>query len=160
MAEATAVIKTSPQPLAMTKVRTSAVMEIKPMAMANWVKGVVSRGGGLTYEKTFTPTLYNAQLPRGTAEAKSGRKTVKQLSVEQERTYHPRARASMILAMETPMDAQYAVAGKKKAGGRTSCANRNVMTAVSNRRPRDHAAHPADKKISETTTPFFALIQS
>ena len=57
------------------------------------------------YERTFNPTRYRAQLARGAARAKRGRKMVKQLSTEQLRTCHPRASARTMLAMATAMKA-------------------------------------------------------
>ena len=110
--------KTSPHPFAITNVKRRAVIETKPIATANWVRGGAGDGnGGMcplspTYESTFNPTRYNAQLPRGAAEAKRGRKTVKQFSATQPRTYHPSARASTMLAMETAMNAPNAEEGK------------------------------------------------
>src|ERR1700733_12164505 len=106
MKEAANAANAPPEPLTIMNAIMSAEMERKPMATANWVKeGVVGGKGLATYERTFNPTRYRAQLPRGAAEAKSGRKMVKQLSTEQVRTCHPSARASTILAMETAMNA-------------------------------------------------------
>ena len=73
--------------------------------MTNWIKGADGMVKSLTYEKTFNPTLYNAQLAREAMEAKSGRKVVKQFSTEQLRMYHPRARTRAMLMEETKMAA-------------------------------------------------------
>ena len=68
MAEATAVTKASPQPLAMMNVRMSAVIETKPMAMANWVKGVVAGGDDSAIRKD----IHSNPIQRPIAEGSSG----------------------------------------------------------------------------------------
>ena len=120
MAEAAVTAAALVAQFAIVKVRISAVIETRPIAKANCVKGVVAGRGAHpkfpTYESTFKPTRYNAQLPREAADAKSGRKMVKQLSATHPRTYHPSATTSTMLTMEMKMNVTKAEEGNDEGG--------------------------------------------